>query len=29
MERQPPATGREGDNLSGPALILDMLAIYR
>jgi len=30
MERQPPATGREGVYyLSGPALILDMLAVYR
>jgi len=29
MERQAPAAGKENEYLSGPALMLDILAIYR
>ena len=29
MERQAPAPGKESEYLSGPALMLDILAIYR
>jgi hypothetical protein len=29
MERQPPAPGKEDEYLSGPALMLDILAVYR